>query len=196
MRRIVLALLGTVIGTTVLIGLKSPGAVTQLGLSAAVPADPNNTGEPGVGQPGASLTPTAPGASAAAGVPSAGPTAGAGNTPPAGAPTTTKPPTATAPKTTAAAPPASRTILGDPSPAVWPDPGGRGYGNMQVKIVVTGKHIDSVVAVQQSNEPKTVAKTLGAEALQKQSANLGNVSGATASSNAYKRSLASAIAKI
>jgi uncharacterized protein with FMN-binding domain len=193
MRRIVLALLGTVIGTTVLIGLKSPGAVTQLGLSAAAPADPTNTGEPGASQAGASLTPTAPGASAAAGGPSAGPTTGAGNTPPAGAPTTTKPPTATAPKTTAAAPPASRTILGDPFPAIWQ---GDNYGNMQVKIVVTGKHIDSAVTVQQSNRPKTVAKTLGDDAVKKQSANLINVSGATASSDAYKKSLQSAIAKI
>src|SRR5258705_7329340 len=112
MRLIVVALRGPVIGTRVLIGLKPRGAVTQLGLSAAAPADPNNTGEPGTGQPGASLTPTAPGASAAAGGPSAGATTGAGNPAPAGAPTTTKSPTATAPKTTVAAPPASRTILG------------------------------------------------------------------------------------
>jgi uncharacterized protein with FMN-binding domain len=194
MRRIVLALLGTVIGTTVLIGLKSPGAVTQLGLSAATPADPNNTGEPATGQPDVSLTPTAAGASVAASVPSAaaaGTTTAAANPPPAGAPTTTKPPTAAAPKTTA--PPASRTILGPAVATVW---NGDNYGKMQVKIVVTGKHIDSVVTVQQSNRPKTVSATLGAEALQKQSANLGNVSGATASSNAYKQSLQGAIGSI
>ena len=69
-------------------------------------------------------------------------------------------------------------------------------GNMQVKIVVTGTHIDDIVTVQKSNRPGSVATTLRAQALSAQSSNVGNVSGATFSSTAYKQSLQSAIAKI
>lgn len=90
-------------------------------------------------------------------------------------------------------PPATRTIAGAAYPAVWE---GDDYGDMQVKIVVTGTHIDQVVTVKQSNRPKNVASVLGAKAVQMQSANVGNVSGATASSAAYKKSLQSAIDKI
>jgi uncharacterized protein with FMN-binding domain len=67
---------------------------------------------------------------------------------------------------------------------------------MQVKIVVTGTHIDDIVTVQQSNRPKTVSTALRTQALSAQSSNVGNVSGATASSDSYKQSLQSAIAKI
>jgi uncharacterized protein with FMN-binding domain len=194
MRRIVMALLGTAIGTTLLIGLKTQGAVTELGLSAGAPADPANSGDLAAGQPGASLTPEAtagPGAAAADPGASAGPTA-SGKAPSASAATTTKPLTATATKTTAAAA-ASRTILGDAAQVTWQ---GDNYGNMQVKIVVTGTHINDVVTVQKSSRSGSVSTTLRTQALNAQSANVGNVSGATASSNAYKRSLQSAIAKI
>ena len=67
---------------------------------------------------------------------------------------------------------------------------------MQVKIVVTGTHIDDIVTVQKSNRPGSVSTTLRAQALSAQSSNVGNVSGATYSSTAYKQSLQSAIAKI
>jgi uncharacterized protein with FMN-binding domain len=98
--------------------------------------------------------------------------------------------TAPATKTTA---PTTRTIVGTASPAVWH---GENYGNMQVKIVVTGSHIDQVVTIQESNRPRNVASVLGARAVSQQSANVGNVSGATASSDAYKKSLQSAINQI
>jgi uncharacterized protein with FMN-binding domain len=200
MRRIVLGLLATAIATSLLIGLKSPAAMSQLGVSAEAPADPASNGEPAVGQPDASLTPGAPGAPGASGGPSAtatgpgvtpGPTTAAAGQPPATTGgTSTKPPATTPPKTTAAAPPASRTILGTAFAA-------GGFGNMQVKIIVTGTHIDDVVTVQKSNQPKDVATHWVNQILAAQSASVvGNVSGATFSSTAYKQSLQSAIAKI
>ena len=202
MRRIVLALLGTAIGTTLLVGLKTQVAVAQLGLSAATPADAGAGGDPANGQPSASSAVAGPSAAAA------GPSAAASTTAPAAAATkagpsatagtASKPPTApatapptapaTAPKTTAP-PPAARTILGDAVAASE-------FGNMQVKIVVTGTHIDDIVTVQKSNRPGSVSTTLRAQALSAQSSNVGNVSGATFSSTAYKQSLQSAIAKI
>jgi uncharacterized protein with FMN-binding domain len=203
MRRIVLALLGTAIGTTLLVGLKTQVAVAQLGLSAATPADAGAGGDPANGQPSASSAVAGPSAAAAgpsaaasttAPAAKAGPSATAGTaskppTAPATAPATA-PPTApaTAPKTTAP-PPAARTILGDAVAASE-------FGNMQVKIVVTGTHIDDIVTVQKSNRPGSVSTTLRAQALSAQSSNVGNVSGATFSSTAYKQSLQSAIAKI
>jgi uncharacterized protein with FMN-binding domain len=70
---------------------------------------------------------------------------------------------------------------------------GSNYGTTQVQIVVTGTHIDDIVAVKQSNRPGNSASILRTQALAAQSANVGNVSGATASSNAYKQSLRGAI---
>ena len=67
---------------------------------------------------------------------------------------------------------------------------------MQVRIVVTGTHIDSISTIQQSNRPLSTASTLTSQALAAQSANVGNVSGATYSSLAWKQSLQSAINQI
>jgi uncharacterized protein with FMN-binding domain len=195
MRRIVLALLGTAIGTTLLVGLKTQVAVAQLGLSAATPADAGAAGDPANQQPSSSSAAAGPSAAAAGPVVPAStsaPAAKAGPSATAGTASkpTTAPPTApaTAPKTTAP-PPASRTILGDAVAA-------KDFGSMQVKIVVTGTHIDDIVTVQTSNRSGSVSTTLRAQALSAQSSNVGNVSGATYSSTAYKQSLQSAIAKI
>jgi uncharacterized protein with FMN-binding domain len=191
MRRIILALLGTAICTSLLIGLKTQVAMTQLGLSAATPADAGAGGDPATGQPSASSAAAGPSAAAAAPSAAASTTAPTAKAlPSATAGTASKPPTATvtAPKTTAP-PPASRTILGTAVAASE-------FGNMQVKIVVTGTHIDDIVTVQKSSRPLSVSTTLRTQALNAQSSNVGNVSGATYSSTAYKQSLQSAIAKM
>jgi uncharacterized protein with FMN-binding domain len=187
MRRIVLALFGTILGTTLLVGLKSQVAGNPLGVSVAAPVDPGAEG----------ATPAGSGSGSPAGQPTrvdgastAGPTAPAGQ--PSG-PAPTSATKAPAPPTkTTSAPPASRSILGPAVATVW---NGDNYGTMQVKITVTGTHIDDIITVQQSNRPKTVSTTLRSQALTAQSAKVGNVSGATASSNAYKQSLQGAIAK-
>jgi uncharacterized protein with FMN-binding domain len=198
MRRVLLALLGTAIGTTLLVGLKSQVAGNPLGVAATAPADPGDGSQTAAGSPGALTQPGAPapsgaGASAPAGTGTAAgaapqPTATAGGP---GAPSGPAPTASTPVKTTA--PPASRTILGPAVAAIW---NGSNYGNMQVRITVTGTHIDDIVTVVQSNRPKTVSTTLRSQALTAQNSNVGNVSGATASSNAYKQSLQGAIAKI
>jgi hypothetical protein len=137
MRRVATALLGTLFGTTLLVGLKAHGAADVPGVASAAPIDPV-----------------------------------AGN---AGKPART------------------RAILGPAVEVIWQ---GREYGSMQVKIVVTGKHIDDIVTMRHSGRPKDVSTVLRAQALAAQSADVGNVSGATASSEAYKRSLRVAIENI
>lgn len=179
MRRVTLALLGTIAGTTLLVGLKAQGATPATSVAGApldpaagtAAADPTASDEP---TPATSAAPTSAVADPGPGTPQEPSQTQAQPPPP--------PP-----------PPASRTILGDAVATVWQ---GENYGTTQVKIVVTGTHIDDIVAVKQGSRPKTTATTLRSQALAAQSADVGNVSGATASSMAYKQSLQSAIAKI
>jgi hypothetical protein len=84
----------------------------------------------------------------------------------------------------------TRELLGPAVEVTWQ---GRHYGSMQVKILATGKRIDDIVTVQHSGRSKNVSSVLRAQALETQSADVGNVSGATASSEAYKQSLRVAI---
>jgi uncharacterized protein with FMN-binding domain len=138
--RFILGLLGTVIGTTVLLGLKAPN-----GRPPEVVAD-------------ATRAPDQP----------ADPTGPAGS--PQDAATT------------------RRTIVGVAYPA-------RDYGSVQVKVAMTGQHIDDIVVLQMSNRPANAPARLRQEALTRQTANLNIVSGATYTSQAYMRSLQSALAK-
>jgi uncharacterized protein with FMN-binding domain len=140
MRRVAMALFGTVFGTTMLVGLKAHGAADEPGAAYSVAAAQHD------------------------------PVAG-----------------------NAAKPVQVREILG---PAVEVNWQGRHYGSMQVKIFVTAQHIDDIVTVQHSGRSLTVSTVLRAEALTVQSADVGNVSGATASSDAYKQSLRDAIKRI
>jgi uncharacterized protein with FMN-binding domain len=190
MRRIIMALLASAIGTALLVGLKVPGAPFSPAAVAGAPLDP---AAPGDGN-GPAASAGAPGAS---GVPAGGPgtvSAPPGTTPgvPApgstasGAPKPTSGPTAT--KTTAA-PPASRTITGTAYAA-------KDFGSMQVRIVVTGTHIDSISTIKVSNRPGSTVSTLTPLALSAQAVPTKNVSGATYSSNAWKQSLQSAISQI
>jgi uncharacterized protein with FMN-binding domain len=173
-----MTLLATTAGTALLVGLKTQGGTVPSQTVADAPLDP--------GQPTQSTTATAA---------PVGPSRSA--IPNGSAKASTKPtPVKSAPATKTAAPtkkPATRTIVGTAFPAVGH---GENYGDMQVKIVVTGSHIDKVATIQESNRPRNVASVLGAKAISLQSANVGNVSGATASSDAYKKSLQSAINQI
>jgi uncharacterized protein with FMN-binding domain len=167
MRRVILWLVATAIGTTVLVGAKAAPGTLPFGRSAHAPVDPaaNDVATPSAGVTG---TP-------AASTPDAKP--GPSRQP-------------TQPRTTAPAPATTRTILGGAYPA-------RNFGDVQVKVVVTGKHIDDIIVVQMSNRPRNAPSLLRAEALAEQSAdNLTNVSGATYTVDAYVRSLQSALAKV
>jgi uncharacterized protein with FMN-binding domain len=199
MRRIILGLIGTVMGTALLIGLKVHGSALGGTVAAIGPQDPaagpGSTGGPAGpanGQPGAGGQP-APGAAGAPGAPApTGATTGPGGTSPSAHPTST---TGTTPPTTTSQ---SRTITGTAVAArTAKSPNcGECSGNMQVRIVVTGTHIDSITTIQQSNRPLSTASKLTPLALSAQSSNVANVSGATYSALAWKQSLQSAINQI
>jgi uncharacterized protein with FMN-binding domain len=191
MRRIVLGLLGTLVGTAIMIGFKAHGVPLDGTVAATGPADPSNgTGAPaGPGGPGPANGQPAPGASGGptpTGAP--GPSASGGPAP-SGHPTTTTTTTTTT---------QGRTITGTAVAArTAKTPNcGECSGNMQVRIVVTGTHIDSITTIQQSNRPLGTANTLRQQALSAQSANVGNITGATYSALAWKQSLQSAINQI
>jgi len=179
MRRAILWLVGAAFGTALLVGVKAQGAVPA-GIAAEAPVDsPVVAGDAPAATAGTTTTKPEPSASKAP--------APAGKASPT--PRRTTKPATTPKKTTAAPAPARRTITGTAVPA-------SDFGSMQVSIVVTGTHIDSISTLQVSNRPKTVAATLTQQALAAQSANVGNVSGATYSSDAWKQSLQSAIGRI
>jgi uncharacterized protein with FMN-binding domain len=191
MRRLATLLLATTAGTALLVGLKAHGSTAPSQPVAGAALDPGPQSAAAATGPSRGTGPsrsTSPSWSAKPGR-SAKP--GATAKP---APAKSKAPaTTTAAPATKTAAPATRTIVGAAYPA---ELHGENYGNMQVKIVVTGSHIDQVVTVQQSSRPREVASVLGARAVSQQSADVGNVSGATASSDAYKKSLQSAIDQI
>jgi uncharacterized protein with FMN-binding domain len=170
MRRFVIALLSAAFGTTLLIGAKAYSGSADPSIVVDAPLDPAATGD-AAGDPG--LTPSLPAAIA--------PTTPSG-VPASGAPVTS---VATAPAPPAAA---TRTIVGTAFAA-------KGYGSVQVQVVMTGSHIDDVQVLKMSNRPLNAPTKLRQEALAKQSAQLSNVSGATYTCQAYMQSLESALAK-
>jgi uncharacterized protein with FMN-binding domain len=165
MRRVVMALLGTALGTALLVGLKAQGTAPP-GIVADASLDPS-AGANGPGQPMPSGSEGTSGPHATATI-------------------TGRPPTPS--RTTTKAASASRTLVGDPYPA-------KEFGDVQVQVIMTGTHIDDVQVVQMSNRPRNAVATLRQEALAKQSADLTNVSGATYTCQAYMRSLQSALSK-
>ncbi|MER6754145.1 FMN-binding protein [Micromonospora echinofusca] len=192
MRRALLAITGLAAGTTAMVVLKgSPGTspVAQ-DLSAApppvVPAPAGPT--PTDGQVSAAPSPSRTGAS-----PRPGRTA---TRPPASRPSaTTRAPSA--PRTTTKPPPAptTRTVTG---PVVENE-----YGNVQVQITLRGTRIVDVVALELPEETaqsdqrseQVDGRYSGTSGLvvQRQSADVDTVSGATATSTSYRQSLQAAI---
>jgi uncharacterized protein with FMN-binding domain len=193
MRRILLGLIGTAIGTALLVGFKAQGAASGSTFVADAPQDPAANGAPGgTAGPGPGGTPKpggpAPTGPAGSTGPTAGPTTGPGGTGPSAHPTTSTTTTTSQSRTITGTAVAARTAK---SPNC-----SECSGNMQVRIVVTGKHIDSISTIQQSNRPGSVVSKLTPLALSAQSANVGNVSGATYSALAWEQSLQSAINQI
>jgi uncharacterized protein with FMN-binding domain len=104
-------------------------------------------------------------------------------------------PTATATATGTPSSSGTRTADGDVVPTQ--------YGNAQVRVTVSDGKITKIEALQlQGNDPKSVMISgyaepiLRASALQKQSADIDSVSGATYTSESYKQSLQSALDKL
>ena len=175
MRRIVMALLATVIGAGLLVGLKSRPLASLAGAVAEAPLEQGLTG-PDPAEP----APNGPAPTGAASTPDGATPTVSGSAVPA-----SRPPTAPAP--------ASRTLTGNAVAA-------SSFGSMQVRIVVTGSHIDSISTIRQSNRARNTATVLTPLALTAQAvpsaACRTTVSGATYSCEAWKQSLQSAIGQI
>jgi uncharacterized protein with FMN-binding domain len=152
MRRVLVALLGAACGTALLIGAKAYVAPADSSIVADGTPDPFAGGPDLAGDPSASNSPTAQ----------------------PGAPESTSPvaTTTSAPAGSAPTKPATLTIVGTAFAA-------KGYGSVQVQVVMTGAHLDDVQVLKMSNRPLNAPAKLRQEALTKQSAQLTNVSGAT-----------------
>ncbi|PYC67246.1 FMN-binding protein [Micromonospora arborensis] len=194
MRRALLAITGLAASTTALVVFKgSPGA-TQVAqnLPSAQPVNPTPQDVDPSADPPVEPVAGAPTPSVAPGTPSS-PKPSKITARPAGTRTTTKAPSA--PRTTTKAPqPTNRRVTG---PGVDNE-----YGYVQVQIVVSGNRIVDAVALSlpsggesdiHSDDVSGRYDGTGGEVVQKQSANVNTVSGATETSNSYKQSLRGAI---
>ncbi|MEV4483474.1 FMN-binding protein [Micromonospora coxensis] len=186
MRRALLAITGLAAGTTALVVLKgSPGA-SQVAAVEQPPVVP--AGADPAAQPGGTPTPAASGPAR-----SARPTPGARQSPSGRASTTAPRPAAPAP-TTSAPRPTLRTVSG---PQVSYE-----YGTLSVQITLSGTRIVNATGIglpqsgqsgQRSDNVQATYSGTSGEVVRRQSADLDTVSDATATSDAYKRSLQAAI---
>ncbi|MEV4657782.1 FMN-binding protein [Micromonospora sp. NPDC049301] len=195
MRRAFLAITGLAASTTALVVLKGSPGTTQVAqdLPAAQPVNPTPQGaDPSAAPPGEPAG-AAPKPSVSAGAPSSPRPSRSSTARPSGTRTTAKAPTA--PRTTTRAPqPTTRRVTG---PGVDNE-----YGYVQVQIVVSGNRIVEAISLSlpsggesdiHSGDVRDRYNGTGGEVVQKQSANLNTVSGATETSNSYKQSLRGAI---
>jgi uncharacterized protein with FMN-binding domain len=209
-RRIVLAILGAFFGTTVLIGLKSPAFFHTAGTVVGAPAEPGATDNPGAdpshGAPGQTSTPGSTGGPT--GTPKPGQTKTPGPTtsgPQQSTTTTTKPPTSRTTTTT----PSSATYTGmyvavktAQSPTTKSSPCGECHNySMAVTITVSGGRITGT-SVSYNTSPGSsqsyasrAVNSLSSKVLSSQTWNLGRVSGATYSGNAWELSVRDAMSK-
>jgi uncharacterized protein with FMN-binding domain len=174
MRRAIVAIIGTAVGTVALVGIKAGLPNAQADNTAAGPLEPS----------GASAAGGAGGGTAGStGEPTAKPTAGAASRSGRSAPPV---------------PPAGGTGLhqGMFAGTVTQTP----YGPVQVRITVTGGRLTDVTAVQLPRTEarsldidRTAVPTMRQEALKAQSANINAVSGATYTSQGYRASLQAAL---
>ncbi|MFF5178213.1 FMN-binding protein [Micromonospora sp. NPDC000316] len=197
MRRALLAITGLAASTTALVVLKGSPGITPAAQNLPT-SQPVNPAGPGVDPSAApDAAPDAPGAgptpapSQSADAP-ASPKPGKTTARPSGTRTTAKAPTA--PRTTKAPQPTTRRVTG---PGVDNE-----YGYVQVQIVVSGNRIIEATTLSlpsggesdiHSGDVRDAYNGTGGEVVQKQSANLNTVSGATETSNSYKQSLRAAI---
>ncbi|MEV0274280.1 FMN-binding protein [Hamadaea sp. NPDC050747] len=179
MRRAILAVCGTAVGTALLVGAKAGGDLPDHGVAVGVPteADPTVSG-----------TPSARPSSTVGVRGSARPSASV-------KPTPTKPGTQPTGATTSA--PASSGRFKD---GVYSAPATYKYGTITVKVTISGGKITAASATYPTSgqsgviNGKAIPK-LNAETLQAQDADIATVSGATLTSDGYRRSLQAALDK-
>ncbi|MET8310535.1 FMN-binding protein [Micromonospora sp. NPDC005173] len=190
MRRAFLAITGLAASTTALVVLKGSPGTSQV--AQDLPAGQSVNPTPQGVDPSAAPVGVAPTPSVAPNAPSS-PKPSKSTARPSGTRTTAKAPTA--PRTTTKAPqPTTRRVTG---PGVDNE-----YGYVQVQIVVSGTRIIEAISLSlpsggesdiHSGDVRDRYNGTGGEVVQKQSANLNTVSGATETSNSYKQSLRGAI---
>ncbi|MET7709303.1 FMN-binding protein [Micromonospora sp. NPDC005413] len=192
MRRALLAITGLAASTTALVVLKgSPGTTP---VAQDLPTAEGVVPTPQGADPNADPVDVAPTPSVAPNAPSS-PKPTKSTSRPSGTRTTTKAPSA--PRTTTKAPQSTtRRVTG-----LGVD---NEYGYVLVQIVVSGSRIIEAVALSlpsggesdiHSGDVRNKYDGTGGEVVQKQSANVDTVSGATETSNSYKQSLRAAIEK-
>jgi hypothetical protein len=186
-RRATAALLGTVVGTTLLVDAKyGSGPTSGTGVSNSQPLGESTPGS-GVGANGPTAGPTAPNAAPVPGGTTAKPGGGGGTTTPGGVT-----------RTTPAAPPAApacTTAAGNPTRVSSP-----GIGTVTVTIKVCGGALTTSSGVlSQSNWSKNTnaVPALNSMAVQYYKTNFSQIhySGASLTSAAYQTSLRSAMTK-
>ncbi len=207
MRRAVFAVAGLAAGTTLLVVVKGGAAAGPVPEPLAVDADgpagaagrapltpttgPAGPAESAVppGRPQASPSGTRRGTTRPAPVPSTAATTGQG-TPDKPAPKPSRPRATTPP------PPPPQPSTYKVTGSIVPNP----YGAVQVQVVMRGATMTDVVALElPEREARSVTLNeravpqLRAEALREQGADLDTVSGATATSQSYERSLQAAL---
>jgi uncharacterized protein with FMN-binding domain len=178
MRRAIVAIIGTAVGTVALVGLKAglPNAQAD-NTAAGGPLAPGG-GAPAVGGAGG-------GTAGSTGQPTTKPTA-------PGAASRSGRSTAPVPPPAGGTGPRQGTFTGTVAQTQ--------YGPVQVRITVTGGRLTDVTALQLPRTEarsldidRTAVPTLRQEALKAQSANINAVSGATYTSQGYKTSLQAAL---
>ena len=188
MRRAAFALLGTAIGTSLLVGARlgthTPAPVQDVAIDTggggAVAEEPEDLATAATApSPAPASTRTAPGPTKTK------------TTRPTGATTPTSAPKTTAPKPPPASGLKSGTFAGSPST--------NEYGTIKVTITVSGGKVTDVAANYPTSPSRTASinsraiPQLRQEALSAQSAKIDTVSGATYTSGSYKISLQSAL---
>ncbi|MEV0156144.1 FMN-binding protein [Micromonospora sp. NPDC050686] len=197
MRRALLAITGLAAGTTALVVLKgSPGATPVA--AGELPAGPAAVpGQSAPATPGATRPPSARPTGTPTPKPSASrtprpkPSASSGSKAATSAPRRTT----AAPRTTTAAPPATNRKVTGPVVA-------NEFGNVQVQITLSGTKIVNCLALelpsggqsgQRSDRVDAAYSGTSGQVVQRQSASLDTVSGATYTSRSYQQSLQAAI---
>jgi uncharacterized protein with FMN-binding domain len=199
MRRFIAALVATVAGLVVLLSFKTVG-VKAPAASALASANPEDS--------------PASSAPASAAVSSAGGSSAAASSAAASSAAVTASPTATPTPSKTASPAAKPTVKATPKPSATKpttvtatgatfvvQEGGRQYGTVAVQVTLTGGKITRVVAGENADEDESARiadqaiPILKSETLAAQGTQINAVSGATLTSEAYVRSLQSALDK-
>ncbi|MEV1330699.1 FMN-binding protein [Micromonospora costi] len=190
MRRAFLAITGLAASTTALVVLKGSPGTSQAAQEppAGTPVGSEAAGAPSSGTEAPAAAPAAPTAAA-----SPRPTRGATRSP-AARPTSRAP----APRTTTARPPQQPTTRRVTGPIVENE-----YGNVQVQIVLNGDRIVEALTLElpsgpgeterHSDDVRRAYNGTSGEVVRRQGADLDTVSGATETSESYRRSLRAAI---